>query len=149
MKRLIFRKSANWSRQRLRNSHTQNLKHDKYNNLPATCKQLQSSIPNQKLACRYVKPSTDFCAPPLYPVFIQKNHRVKPLILYLFAGTLSNANFEIHPIHLFQTDHCMRNQSFVKLLVMMLVAFVIQSKTVQAQSADEVFNKHLTAMGGD
>lgn len=43
----------------------------------------------------------------------------------------------------------MRNQSFVKLLVMMLVAFVIQSKTVQAQSADEVINKHLTAMGGD
>ena len=32
---------------------------------------------------------------------------------------------------------------------MMLVAFVIQSKTVQAQSADEVINKHLTAMGGD
>lgn len=43
----------------------------------------------------------------------------------------------------------MRNQSFVKLLVMMLVAFVIQSKTVQAQSADEVINKHLAAMGGD
>ena len=32
---------------------------------------------------------------------------------------------------------------------MMLVAFVIQSKTVQAQSADEVINKHLAAMGGD
>ena len=43
----------------------------------------------------------------------------------------------------------MRNQSFVKLVVVILVAFVVQANTVQAQNVDDVVNKHLTAMGGD
>lgn len=43
----------------------------------------------------------------------------------------------------------MRNQSFLKLVVLMLVAFVGQSNAVQAQNVDEVINKHVAAMGGD
>lgn len=43
----------------------------------------------------------------------------------------------------------MRSQSFLKLLVLMVLAFVIQSNTVRAQSVDEIINKHVAAMGGD
>jgi len=43
----------------------------------------------------------------------------------------------------------MRRQSVLKLLVLMVLAIGIQLKTVQAQSVDEIINKHVAAMGGD